>query len=533
MIGKQLWSVGGLFLSAILAIAASAAPASSMEAENPPAAQGGFQRRGFYLHASWKYNYPFAVRSWQRADYRHMFQLLRRLDFNAVMLWPCLEAIPAPLSPADRKAINDFRSIIDDARKCGLETWLVQCAAVASKPEIAAAPWMQRSLYANMKTVRLDDPEEARAYLRHRAALMEILNNADAYVTIDGDPGGYPGAKPADFLKVLIHDRQTIDRAGTHPKTQKIIPWIWCGWGTKGVWREPIAPFVTAALQTLDRHMPEPWELLVGRSREGHANDRINVELVRKAGLLDRSTLLLYEAIEYEPTPPVAVLQFEDIRGALKRELAASADARGCFGNAQQPIMVIPNLYLFARGAAEPGYLDRPDEKVLADLARFLGGPPELLLPAWSCLRLGLEGLPPDLPAKLRAAKLVGPAAQLLPGGAHRYLEILADQAECRIRLLRACRHSAKTPDEAAEAIANGVAALVDWWKLHRYVGPGEGNEPFRLRYVGQYEPLKQWCAKNATFPAPVSELAVKRLVEQGTLGKQAAESCVRQLLER
>ena len=44
--------------------------------------------------------------------------------------------------------------------------------------------------------------------------------------------------------------------------------------------------------------------------------------------------------------------------------------------------MVLPNLYLFARGAAEPAYLDPPDEKVLADFARLLGGPPELLVPA-------------------------------------------------------------------------------------------------------------------------------------------------------
>ena len=85
--------------------------------------------------------------------------------------------------------------------------------------------------------------------------------------------------------------------------------------------------------------------------------------------------------------------------------MTGSPGARGVFGNCQTPLLVLPNIYLFARGAVDPGYLDRPDDKVLADLARFLGGPPELLVPAWSCLYLGLDKLPSDLPAKLRAAK--------------------------------------------------------------------------------------------------------------------------------
>ena len=89
-----------------------------------------------------------------------------------------------------------------------------------SAREIAAKPWLERCLYSEMKTVQLDDPREAAAYLRHRAALLEILNNADAYVTIDGDPGSYPGAKPSEFAKVFSHDRRTIDRVGTHPKSQ-------------------------------------------------------------------------------------------------------------------------------------------------------------------------------------------------------------------------------------------------------------------------------------------------------------------------
>ena len=97
--------------------------------------------------------------------------------------------------------------------------------------------------------------------------------------------------------------------------------------------------------------MPDPWELLPGRSAEGHANNRINIALAAENGLLERSTLLTYEAIEFEPSLPASVLQFELIRDVLRKELAHAAAARGCFGNAQQPVMVIPNLYLYARCA--------------------------------------------------------------------------------------------------------------------------------------------------------------------------------------
>ena len=65
---------------------------------------------------------------------------------------------------------------------------------------------------------------------------------------------------------------------------------------------------------------------------------------------------------------------------------------------------------------------------------------------------------------------------------------------DSRIRLLQACQRPAKTPEDAATAIADGTVALVDWWKMHRFVAGGSGTESFRLSYVGQYEPLKA-CA--------------------------------------
>ena len=60
--------------------------------------------------------------------------------------------------------------------------------------------------------------------------------------------------------------------------------------------------------------------------------------------MLGRSTLMLYEAIEFEPSTPAAVLQFADIRDVLKKELTTSA-VRGV-------VLAMPNAA--DHGAAEP-----------------------------------------------------------------------------------------------------------------------------------------------------------------------------------
>ena len=100
------------------------------------------------------------------------------------------------------------------------------------------------------------------------------------------------------------------------------------------------------------------------------------------------------------------VIQFDDIRRILKQEASLLEKSRGVMGNAQQPIMALPNLFFFARATSDPGYLDRSDIDVLRDLAVFLGGDAELLVPAWQCLDLNLDSLPMDLAERLRGSLL-------------------------------------------------------------------------------------------------------------------------------
>jgi hypothetical protein len=519
-----------------LLLSACVVPLQEGQAGGAPRDPAAFRRRGFYLHGCWAFKHPFAVRSWTRADYDHMFQLLKAMDFNTVMLWPVLEAVPPPLSAEDAGAVKAYRPIIDDGRDRKLEVWLTQCAALTSRPEIRARPWMERSLYPFMRTVKIDDGPESAAYLKHRASLVRLLNNADAYVTIDGDPGGYPGAKAAEFARVLKADRETLNAHGERPPSQKIVPWIWAGWGGKDMWREPLEPLVGPVLQELKNSMSEPWEMLPGRSiRENWANGRVNIELTEKAGLMSRSTLLFYEIIEFEPTPPAAVLQFDDIRRVFQQELRFAATARGCFGNAQQPVIVLPNLYLFARIASDPGYLKKTDVEVLNDFADFLGGPADVLVPAWSCLRLGLDRLPAELPATLRQTVLKSDAARHLPGGPKRYVEILAEQVDARRRVLRATAAPAESDAAAAASIVSAVEGLVNWWNTHGYVGQSQENIGFRWDFThpAVSGPLKEWCRKNVKDGKSVAGQCAAELARKNVLREPEARARLTELLGR
>lgn len=501
----------------------------------------GFRHRGFYLHEGWFFNYPFAVRTWQREDFSNMFRLLRLMGYDQVGIWPMLEAIPMPLSKPDSLGLTEFRNTIEDARSTQLECWIMQCPNLTPDPGIAAKPWNQRNPYPVWRNVRMDDPAQSVPYLAHRTRMMSILNNADGYVTIDGDPGGYPGARPEDWLKVFLSDRAALDRYGTHPSTQKVIPWVWCGWGMKRVWSgnpdnppEWVIPYTKASMEVLKTGMPEPWQMLPGRShRVDWANGRVNILLADSLGLMTRSTILCYEAIEFEPTPPAAVLQFDHIRRILKEESVYAGSAAGVFGNAQQPVMVLPNIYFFSRGSADFSYLDKTDEEVLNDFAEFLGGPGELLVPAWDCLRCDLDDLPANLPERLRKAELKGEPAKFIPGGPGLYLQILADQVESRIELLNAITMVAKSDRQAARCLANGTAALVNWWKVHRYVISGNGDEPFSWSYVhnSQVAQLRRWCSVNVRNPGEVLKIATAILSSKGILTDAEAAQRIKELL--
>ncbi len=432
-----------------------------------------------------------------------MFTFLREFGFNLVMFWPPFESTPAPIGKAEHHQLLFYRDLVERARRKGLEVWVAQTPNCTVRPEIAAIPVEERHLYPYRVDVRLDDSAARDAYLAHRSEMQKILNNADAYVTIDGDPGSYPDAKPQAFVDVLLADRANIDRHGTHPSTQKIIPWLWSGWGAdwekNGLWNEPIELLNRPLLEEIKRVMREPWELMPGRShRDDWANGRTNFALAEEAGLISQSVLLTYELIEFEPTPPGITIQFDHIRRVFRQEKELIARARGIMGNAQQPITALPNLYFFGRAAQDWTYLERSDDEVLRDLAKFLGGDPELLIPAWDCLRRGLQDIPDNLPERLIQSTLQSVVAAHLPGGPACYLKILAAYVKVRTSILQECEAVSSAGFEAhAETVCQCLAHAYEWWLLNRYVYSGDSGSGFRLKHVQSelLAPLITWLA--------------------------------------
>lgn len=538
-----LLGVGFIFVDRSPALDEPAVPAADHAAASRPDAvpapfpgQPAFKHRGFYLHCGWAFDHPFAPHSWSQADFKSMFELMRRMGFDTVMYWPQIEAIPAPISTEDAAALRNVRDIIADARQTGLHCWLTLTPNLTSPPEIAAQPFIDRNPFRTYQPAHLDDPKQAEPFLAHRKAMLRIVNNADAYVTIDGDPGGYVDARPEEFLRVFQADRETLSAYGTDPAHQMVIPWIWAGWGRKlPLWQGDHTPFARAAMALLKQRLPEPWLIMPGRSQqEGWANGRINIALAEELDMVDRSMLLCYEAIEFEPSPPAATLQFDAIRRILKQESRLAAKAAGVMGNAQQPVMVLPNIYLFARGTWDPAYLDRTDEQVLRDFAEFLGGPADLLLHAWQCLTLSLDRLPKDLPDRLRAARLTSEAARFIPGGPQRYLEILAAHTAARMGLLTAIAAPARDDQDCARRTADGTTALVNWWKMHHYVMDGDKKQGFAWNYVrgDQVALLADWANRNARDKASVASAAAALLVERNVLTAEEASRVVNGLIK-
>lgn len=491
--------------------------------------KSGFQRRGFYLHGCWVMEHPFSVRSWSRQDFADMFRLLKHLRFTTVMIWPTPETAPMPLSEADTAILRSYRAIIDDAKDAGLECWLTYCPNVISKEDVRSLPWKDRSLYASTQVIRLTNEATTKAYLDHRRAVLRCLDNADAVVVIDGDPGSYPGAPIEEYVRILKNDQQSVPG-------KPVIPWLWSGWGRdpkRNFWQEPVGPPVAQSLAALKSQMNGEWELLPGRShREDWANGRTPVAETGKAGLLPRSTIMCYEAVEFEPIQPAATLQFDLIRNVLKEEGHLSSKARGVFGNAQQPVMVLPNLYFFARGAADLAYLDKSEREVLADLASELGDTEGVLIPAWSCLKLSLADLPADLAGRVRALKLDTDFAKSVPGGPQRYVEIIAAQVQSRRQLLEAVAEKPTTPTEAAASLAKGANALIYWWQVHRYVGMGRKGDPFAWAFVhtSQVDALREHVRRCAAISPDALQQAANLLSVDGALETKEAVHLIQQL---
>jgi hypothetical protein len=99
--------------------------------------------------------------------------------------------------------------------------------------------------------------------------------------------------------------------------------------------------------------------------------DERNLKTAREFNRLDRSVFFPYGAVETEPAPPMTVIKYATIRDRY-RALAAYPGIAGVMGNAQTPLVQLPNIHFFAELAWNPAYAERRDREGFRDLAAKL-----------------------------------------------------------------------------------------------------------------------------------------------------------------
>jgi hypothetical protein len=114
-------------------------------------------------------------------------------------------------------------------------------------------------------------------------------------------------------------------------------------------------------------------------------------------------------------------------------------------------------------------------------------------------------------------------------------VEILAAQVDSRRSLLAAVAEKPGNESQAAESLANGTAALLRWWQVHRYVGMGRRGDPFQWAFIhpSQVAILKGHAKECASVCPEVEAIAAQRLAETGLVSQDEAARLLRGLTGR
>jgi hypothetical protein len=415
---------------------------------------------GMYVHQHWPYNHPYAARTWTLEDWRGYAGALKQLGYNAVMIWPMIETMPAPLTPSDQAYLERTARVIDMLHgEFGMSAWLTLCPNVAADDAQAArAPFEKRHFFYCDRRINPADRTAVLAMMERRRRILQPLANVDAIAIIDSDPGGYPGSTNAEFIALLAEHRRMLDslRPGI-----ELVYWMHAGWQAygdfyrTGCFRLGTEDEHADMLEKLRTLNPEPWGIAAGDL--GSASAR-----VAKLGLAERLISFSYGRIEGEPSFP-----FTNFGDNSAFEGGKQAAARGVMGNAQTHCVQLPNTFAFARGAA--GLPVRQDDylKFADDL---IPGQGPLIVAAWQALAsadpLGMRSAAGKLDAVPDQKHIPGPLGGLLFGSPRRFLLDLAAQLRVKaaFETLRSC-----TGQSSREALREFVRAVKVWQGRHGY----------------------------------------------------------------
>jgi hypothetical protein len=416
---------------------------------------------GMYVHQHWAYKHPYAARTWSIEDWRGYADGLRRIGFNAIMIWPMLEIMPDPLTESDQESIARIAAVIDMLHGLSMRAYVVLTPNVAPRDvEASRYTFADRPFFYCDRRVDPADPSALAALLERRERLLRPLAGMDGLSIIDSDPGGYPGSTNLEFVYLLQAHRGLLDRL-----RQGIELSYWCFSGWEAYCRYyatgqfMYGPDSESAdcIRLLERQAPEPWSLMGPRR-----------DLAYEIGLADRMISFPYGVIEIEPSFPLT-----NYGGTAAQDAGKSISPRGVMGNAQTHCLQLPNTFAFIRGARGLPVAESDYVRFAEDL---LPGSGARVAECWKALAGEETERMEELAAELKLMGTrplsTGPLRGLLFGDGSRFLADLAAQLAMKAALLRLRREAVREPRDAESTMA-ALGAFAEtaslWQKKHGY----------------------------------------------------------------
>jgi hypothetical protein len=503
-----------------------------------------FARRGIHLNG-WPLNYPYAFRAWKEADWKKFIDIAWAQRINLFYLWPFMEILPVPLSTEDESYLQEVRRVVDYAHnQRGMEVWIMQSANRIGTSNCGTRDPRFRAYWVNdcQKDMNPADPQQFERILKSFEAFYRIVNNADAFVMIDSDPGGWPQSPISDQVRIFQAARKLLDQHSNYGGQTRLIDWMHVGWGRHKFFTssdavvaaydwtdknpdESDVAFMGETIRKFKADMKEPWGLIAGQPPY--------LEIVKKEDVLEKTVYLPYGAIESEPAFPATNLGQEQVRKVFDRA-SQFPGLSGVMGNNQLMLLQFPRTFYFYSIAWDKEYENRLEPDVLLDLAAQLyPDQKQLIADAFLSLRENDSDRINSVLARLNSVLQTGmgrPGAlgrRLFPdaGSVARNLQMQLEIRAARQAMLKALKGK-PTVEESSRLVESYFEKLLAWnketgwdkmiditiWPMPIYESGKDLKEAvYRLKQIlAQGAPYTSYAKVNAFFAEIAGHLRQK-----------------------
>ena len=330
-----------------------------------------FTTRGMYAHLHWWYNHPYALRSWTLDDWKRYVDLLTHLGFNPIQMWPMMELIPHPMSPEDEAYLRKYAAVVDYVHEQrGMKAFIGSCPNNITE-DARGVPIEKREYFDFEKRLDPGAPANLERILEYRSDLYRTVPHADGYWVIDSDPGGWKGSPASAFVDILVGHRGLIDKFCREPGRQPLIYWMWMGWGA-GKLDQNLRDTLAGMVERING----PWLI--------HVCWPEHVQACEALKLQDRAIYFPYNMVEDEPSGPLTDIRLKRIQEAV--EYAADHKLKAIQGNAQTPIVQLPNIAALALAAWGDEVADEASGPLQHLADRLLSREADVLAEGWRSL---------------------------------------------------------------------------------------------------------------------------------------------------